>query len=162
MTGFYRVAIAADPDLLVAMGQFLSGVGAQIVAAVAPSKAEVLDALPCAEVRIGDLEDLEIQAKAGDVQLLVTNSHGAQVAERLGVPLLRAGFPQYDWVGGYARTWVGYRGARQALFDLSNLFQGHHHDAQAYRSVFWADGPRQYEAPAGTRESSPVTGVVSH
>jgi nitrogenase molybdenum-iron protein NifN len=42
--------------------------------------------------------------------------------------LLRAGFPQYDWVGGYARTWVGYRGARQALFDIANLFLGNHHD----------------------------------
>lgn len=162
MTGFYRVALAADPDLLVALSQFLTGVGAQIVAAVSPAKADVLEAMPCAEVRVGDLEDLEIQAKASNVQLLVTNSHGTQVAERLGVPLLRAGFPQYDWVGGYARTWVGYRGARQALFDLANLFLGHHHDAQAHRSLFWADGPRQYEASVDTKHSTPVSGLVSH
>ena len=46
----------------------------------------------------------------------------------MGLPLLRAGFPQYDLVGGYARAWVGYRGSRQALFDLANLvLQNHEH-----------------------------------
>ncbi len=107
MTGFYRVAIAADPDLLVALGDFVVGAGAEIVAAVSPARADVLTRLSCAEVRIGDLEDLERGAASGRAQLLITNSHGAQAATRLGVPLLRAGFPQYDWVGGYARTWVG-------------------------------------------------------
>ncbi|GAB2182157.1 nitrogenase iron-molybdenum cofactor biosynthesis protein NifN [Denitratisoma sp. agr-D3] len=164
MTGFYRVALAADPDLLVALGQFLTGVGAQIVAAVSPAKADVLTDMPCSEVRIGDLEDLENLARAGDVQLIISNSHAAQAAERLGVPLLRAGFPQYDWVGGYARTWVGYRGARQALFDLANLFLGHHHDAQPYRSLFWTDGPRQYEAGASAGTGFPAAGpgLVGH
>ncbi|HEY6896720.1 MAG TPA: nitrogenase iron-molybdenum cofactor biosynthesis protein NifN, partial [Rhodocyclaceae bacterium] len=157
MTGFYRVAIAADPDLLVALGQFVAGAGAQIVAAVAPAKAEVLADMPCANVQLGDLEDLEKAARAGDVQLLISNSHALQSAERLGVPLLRAGFPQYDWVGGYARTWVGYRGSRQALFDIANLFLGHHHDTPAYRSIYWAGTSREREAGA---QAGP--GLVSH
>ena len=158
MTGFYRIALAADPDLLVALGQFVASVGAEIVAAVSPSRAEVLAELPCAEVRIGDLEDLERTAKAHGVQLIISNSHAAQTAERLGVPLLRAGFPQYDWVGGYARTWVGYRGARQALFDLANLFMGHHHDTPAYRSIFWAGSPRDQEAGG----PQAVAGLLQH
>lgn len=158
MTGFYRIAIAADPDLLAALGRFVTGVGAQIVAAVTPSRAEVLADLPCAEVRIGDLEDLERAAEAGGAQLLISNSHAAPIAERLAVPLLRAGFPQYDWVGGYARTWVGYRGARQALFDLANLFLGHHHDTPAYRSIYWAGGPREREADG----AQTVAGLVCH
>ncbi|MBP6708185.1 MAG: nitrogenase iron-molybdenum cofactor biosynthesis protein NifN, partial [Candidatus Accumulibacter sp.] len=112
MTGFLRVAIAADPDLLLALGQFLRGVGAEIVAAVAAARSEVLAELPAASVRIGDLEDLEREARAHRAQLMVANSHAVPSAERLQLPLLRAGFPQYDWVGGYARTWVGYRGAR--------------------------------------------------
>jgi nitrogenase molybdenum-iron protein NifN len=158
MTGFYRIAIAADPDLLNGLAQFVSSVGAEIVAAVAPSRADVLSGLPCREVAIGDLEDLERAAKAGGVQLIISNSHAAESAARLGVPLLRAGFPQYDLVGGYARTWVGYRGARQALFDLANLFLGHHHDTPAYRSIFWAGGPRDWEAD-GTQAGP---GLVRH
>ncbi len=146
LTGFYRVALAADPDLLAGFSQFLAGVGARVVAAVAPARAEVLAEAACDQVRIGDLEDLERVARAEDAQLVIANSHAAPTAERLGVPLLRASFPQYDWVGGYARTWIGYRGARQALFDLANLFLDHHHDTPAYRSAFWTGSPRDQEA----------------
>lgn len=134
MTGFAPIALALDVDQLLGFADFLTGVGAQIVAAVAPARAEALADVPCAAVQVGDLEDLEKSAVAA--RLLISNSHAAATAERLGVPLLRAGFPQYDWVGGYARAWVGYRGARQALFDLANLFLGQHHDIPAYRSVF--------------------------
>ena len=60
-----------------------------------------------------------------------------ELVQRLGLPLMRAGFPQYDLVGGYARTWVGYRGSRQALFDLANLMLSQHHELEPYRSVYW-------------------------
>jgi nitrogenase molybdenum-iron protein NifN len=133
-TGFARVALALDPDHLIGFARFLSGMGAQIVAAVSPARAEVLADMPCETVQIGDLEDLE--HAAADAQLVISNSHAVGCAERLGVPLLRAGFPQYDWVGGYARTWIGYRGARQALFDFANIILGQHHDTPAYRSIF--------------------------
>ena len=142
MTGFLRVGIAADADLLVALGQFLAGVGAEIVAAVAPARAEVLASMPAATVQIGDLEDLERAASASDAQLIISNSNAVPAAERLGIPILRAGFPQYDYVGGYARTWVGYRGSRQALFDISNLFLGNHHDIPVHRSIYWVGTQR--------------------
>ncbi len=157
MTGFLRVGIAADPDLLVALGQFLTGVGAEIVAAVAPARAEVLAEMPAESVRIGDLEDLERAAASGRAQLLISNSHAVQSAGRLGIPLLRAGFPQYDWVGGYARTWVGYRGARSALFDVANLFLGNHHDTPVHRSIYWPDGRSDQEV-----RPTPDAGLVSH
>jgi nitrogenase molybdenum-iron protein NifN len=150
-TGFARVGLALEPDHLIGFARFLVGMGVEIVAAVAPhiskSGAEVLADMPCDTVRIGDLEDLEHAAE--NAQLLIANSHAAGTAERLGVPLLRAGFPQYDWVGGYARPWIGYRGARQTLFDFANLILGHHHDIPAYRSVF---------RPA----ADPGAGVVKH
>ena len=133
-TGFARVALALDADHLIGFARFLTGMGAEIVAAVSPARAEVLADMPCTTVQIGDLEDLE--HAAGNAQLVISNSHAVGTAERLGVPLWRAGFPQYDWVGGYARTWIGYRGARQALFDFANIILGQHHEIPAYRSVF--------------------------
>jgi nitrogenase molybdenum-iron protein NifN len=153
MTGFLRVGLAADPDLLFGLGEFLAGVGAEIVAAVSPARSDLLAGMPTASVAIGDLEDLEHTAGAADAQLIISNSHAVQTAERLGIPLLRAGFPQYDWVGGYARTWVGYRGARQALFDVANLFLGNHHDTPAHRSIYRTDAgldtPQRAAAGAG-------------
>ncbi len=139
MLGFMRVALAADPDLLGMQVRFLSGMGAEVVAAVSPHRHESLAALPLAKVIVGDLEDMEVAARAGGAQLVMANSHAVDTARRLGLPLLRAGFPQYDYVGGYARTWVGYRGSRQALFDLANLMLGQHHELEAYRSFYWSD-----------------------
>lgn len=139
MTGFARVALAADPDLLGMQVRFLSDMGAEIVAAVSPHKHESLLALPVAQVIVGDLEDMEKAARAADAQLILANSHAAETASRLGLPLLRAGFPQYDHVGGYARTWVGYRGTRQALFDIANLMLSQHHELEPYRSIYRAD-----------------------
>jgi nitrogenase molybdenum-iron protein NifN len=121
MLGMARFALAADPDLLLAFSQMLAGVGAQTVAAVSPVNALVLQQLVCEQVKIGDLEDLEKMAGANGAEVLIANSHGVESARRLGIPLLRAGFPQYDVLGGYQKTWIGYRGTRQTLFDLANI-----------------------------------------
>lgn len=139
MLGFARIALAADPDLLGMQVRFLSGMGAEVVAAVSPHRHDSLAALPLAKVIVGDLEDMEVAARAGGAQLVIANSHAVDTARRLALPLLRAGFPQYDTMGGYARTWVGYRGSRQALFDIANLMLGQHHELEAYRSFYWSD-----------------------
>ena len=73
---------------------------------------------------------------------------------------MRAGFPQYDHVGGYARTWVGYRGTRQALFDLANLMLGQHHELEPYRSIYWADDRDQLGAGKQHVLSSSAAGLV--
>ncbi|MDR1934106.1 MAG: nitrogenase iron-molybdenum cofactor biosynthesis protein NifN, partial [Candidatus Accumulibacter sp.] len=147
MLGFARLALAADPDLLVMLGRFAQGMGAEIVAAVAPVGSEALAALN-ANITIGDLEDLENLARRHGAEIVIANSHGVETARRLNLPLLRAGFPQYDFLGGHARAWVGYRGSRQALFDLANLLQAQHHDSHPHPSLYWQDGPRALEAGA--------------
>jgi nitrogenase molybdenum-iron protein NifN len=134
MTGLRRIALAADPDLLHQLASWVAGMGSEIVAAVAPVKAAILAELPAARVQVGDLEDLEDLARAAGAELVIGNSHALAAAERLGVPLLRAGMPQYDLVGGHCKTWVGYRGTRQALFDLANLVVQHHEPIAPYRS----------------------------
>ena len=146
MAGFARVAVAGDADMLMGFSEFFHGVGAEIVAATVPVKLECLADLPCRQVRVGDLEDFERDAAAARAQIIVGNSHCAAAAARLGLPLLRAGFPLYDRVGAYAKTWIGYRGGRQTLFDFANLILGQHHDIPAYRSRFWQDGPRDWES----------------
>ncbi|PIV87743.1 MAG: nitrogenase iron-molybdenum cofactor biosynthesis protein NifN [Hydrogenophilales bacterium CG17_big_fil_post_rev_8_21_14_2_50_63_12] len=154
MLGFARVAIAADPDLLYALAQLATGMGCEVTAAVAPAKAAILESVPAAQVKLGDLEDLELAAREHGVDLVICNSHAAETARRLGVPLLRAGFPQYDLIGGYQKLWVGYRGTRQALFDLANLLVEHgHHEVPAYRSVY---ASRPGDAAHATPETRPL------
>lgn len=137
MLGFARVAIAADPDLLFGFARLVTEMGCEVVAAVAPARANILQSVCAAQVAIGDLEDLEIAAKARGAQLIISNSHAAETARRLEIPLLRAGFPQYDLIGGYQRLWVGYRGTRQTLFDLANMIVEHGcHEIEPYVSVY--------------------------
>jgi nitrogenase molybdenum-iron protein NifN len=137
MLGQLRVAIAADPDQLCAMIHLLQGMGAEVVAAVSSAATPALASLPVKSVKIGDLEDLELLAKQHKAQLLIGNSHAVASAERLGIPILRAGFPLYDIIGGYQKTWIGYRGTRQALFDLANLVINFaHEEIEVYHSLY--------------------------
>ena len=124
MIGLSRFAVAADPDLLLGFSEMLAGMGAETVAAVAPSNAPALKRVVTDAVKVGDLEDLELAARTRKAELLIGNSHALHTAERLGLPLLRAGFPLYDQVGGYQRCWIGYQGTRQTLFDLANMLLG--------------------------------------
>ncbi|MCX8049176.1 MAG: nitrogenase iron-molybdenum cofactor biosynthesis protein NifN [Methylohalobius sp.] len=121
--GGKRVAIGAEPDLLWAIGMFLSEMGADIGRAVTTTYSPVLEKLPVEEVVIGDLEDLEAGAVGCD--LLLTHSHGRQAAARLGIPLFRLGLPMFDRLGAAHQLSVGYRGTRDLIFALGNLFLEH-------------------------------------
>lgn len=137
MLGQLRVAIAADPDQLNAFIDLLQGMGAEIVAAISASNSPSLAHINLDSIKIGDLEDLEQLAQLKQAQLLIGNSHAVASAERLQIPILRAGFPLYDIIGGYQKTWIGYRGSRQTLFDLANLVINFAHEEIAvYHSVY--------------------------
>lgn len=138
MLGFLRVAIAADPDQINAFAHLVREMGGETVAAVAAGDGPALASLPVASVKIGDLEDLELLARETKAELIIGNSHAVQAAERLRLPILRCGFPLYDWVGAYQKSYIGYAGARQLLFDISNLALSNHHahEVQVYRSIY--------------------------
>jgi nitrogenase molybdenum-iron cofactor biosynthesis protein NifN len=144
--GGAKVAIAADSDLLGSFGCFLQECGAHVVAAVASANAPRLATLPFADVHVGDLEDFERLAAERDADLLLANSHGGEIARRLGLPLLRIGFPLYDEVGAHAKARVCYRGSRLALFELANLLLHGHAPIAPHRSIFWQGGARETEA----------------
>ena len=117
--GAKRVAVAAEPDLLFAMSHWLHEMGCEILAAVTTAASPVLESIPVDEVLVGDLEDLELRSAGAD--LLVTHSHGRQAAERLQTPLFRIGIPVFDRLGAGQQVSVGYRGARNLIFEVGNL-----------------------------------------
>ena len=47
------------------------------------------------------------------------------MADRLGVPLVRAGLPVFDRLGVAQQTRAGYRGSRDLIFDLANALIDH-------------------------------------
>jgi nitrogenase molybdenum-cofactor synthesis protein NifE len=127
--GTKKVAIALESDNLKTMTRFLAGMGCQIQAALSATRTRGLDGLPCENVFVGDLEDLEEAGKGAD--LLVANSNGRQAAGKLGIGAhLRAGLPVFDRLGAHQKVWVGYRGTLNLVFETANLFQANAKEAQ--------------------------------
>lgn len=118
--GGKRIAIGAEPDLLFAISQWLTEMGAEVTAAVTTTHSPLLEKIMTEEVLIGDLEDLENRLAGCD--LMITHSHGRQASERSGVPLYRMGLPMFDRIGAAHELSVGYRGTRDLIFKLGNLF----------------------------------------
>jgi nitrogenase molybdenum-iron protein NifN len=145
--GGRKLAIGAEPDLLYDVGSFLHEMGAKIEAAVTTTQSPVLEKLPADEVLIGDLEDLETQAKAKGCNLLVTHSHGRQAAERLNIPFYRLGIPMFDRLGAGHQLSVGYRGSRDLIFHVANLIvadheQNHQPTPETWRNP-WGDAEHE-------------------
>jgi nitrogenase molybdenum-iron protein NifN len=124
--GGKRVAIAAEPDLLSTFSHWLHEMGCEIQVAVTTEESPVLEDIPAEEVLLGDLEDLELRSVGAD--LIVTHSHGRQAAKRLHIPLFRIGFPVFDRLGAGQQVTVGYRGTRDLIFDVGNIFMTSIHE----------------------------------
>lgn len=144
--GNKKVAVAAEPDLLFAMASWLAEMGCSVEAAVTTTTSPVLGKLDVPQVLIGDLDDFETRATGCD--LLVTHSHGRQAAERLGIPLFRAGFPMFDRLGAAHRLSVGYRGTRDLVFEIANIFvaEAPHHGPDDWPLPVQEDARAQAQA----------------
>jgi nitrogenase molybdenum-iron protein NifN len=125
-------AVAAEPDLLLAVTRFLDEMGCGIVAAVTTMKTPSAAKIPCDSVVVGDLDDLESLASRGDCDLVIASAHAESIAAAIGAPLYRIGFPVFDRLGAGHRISVGYRGTRELLFDIANIFIEHQTELPPY------------------------------
>ncbi|WP_404926328.1 nitrogenase iron-molybdenum cofactor biosynthesis protein NifN [Mesorhizobium sp. ORM16] len=120
--GGKKIAIAAEPDQLYQLATFFVDLGADITAAVTTTDmSKILEKVPAESIQVGDLGDLE--TSAGGADLLVTHSHGRQTSERLGIPLMRVGFPVFDRLGSQHKLSILYQGTRDLVFEVANIFQ---------------------------------------
>jgi nitrogenase molybdenum-iron protein NifN len=126
------VAAAAEPDLLYAVTRFLDEMGCRIVAAVTTMKTPAVANILCDTVVVGDLDDLDRLVQPGGCDLVVANAHAEATAAALGAALYRAGFPVFDRLGAGHRVSVGYRGTRELLFDIGNLFMDRQAEPHPY------------------------------
>ncbi|MBI3584732.1 MAG: nitrogenase iron-molybdenum cofactor biosynthesis protein NifN [Nitrospinae bacterium] len=101
-----RVTLGLDGDILAGVSGFCLDMG--------------MDVISDFGFRISDLEDMEDMAH--DADLIITNSHGKEISERLGIPLLRMGFPVFDRFGEPLKLRAGYRGSLNLLFEMANIF----------------------------------------
>ncbi len=121
-----RAVVYGEPDLVVGLAGLLAEIGVvpaicasgtatgrlrESVAAVAPDV--ISEVLTLEDV---DFTDIEEHATQLDIDLVIGNSKGFKLSNKLGAPLVRVGFPIHDRIDGPRLLHVGYRGAQQ-LFD---------------------------------------------
>jgi nitrogenase molybdenum-iron protein NifN len=148
--GNKKIAVGAEPDLLYGVSTWLAEMGCEIQAAVTTTGSPMLEKVPADEVLIGDLEDLEKRSEGCD--LIVTHSHGRQMSERLGIPLFRYGLPTFDRLGAAHKVSVGYRGTRNLIFEIGNIFMAAVHEPT----------PETWSLPRGGEEEKHGAPVAAH
>lgn len=117
-----------EEDLVVGLAGFLAEIGVRPLLCASGGQSgrfqaaigEVLADLPGEppEVCEGmDFYEIAERAEALKPDLIVGHSKGYSLARKLGIPLIRVGFPIHDRLGGQRILHLGYEGAQQ-LFDL--------------------------------------------
>ena len=121
-----RAVVYGEQDLVVGVASLLMEIGIDPVLCGSGARTgklgqciEELDSASDRKVTVVegvDFAEMEDRAKGVDPDLIVGNSKGFAMSRKLGVPLLRIGFPIHDRIDGPRILHVGYRGAQQ-LFD---------------------------------------------
>jgi nitrogenase molybdenum-iron protein NifN len=126
-----RAVIFGEEDLVIGLTAFLSEIGVRPVLcasggtsghlreAIHEVTADILPEPPI--IRDGvDFHEIAEEAETLQPDLLVGHSKGYHLAARLGVPLIRVGFPIHDRFGGQRILHLGYRGAQTLLDNIVN------------------------------------------
>ncbi|MFZ2448507.1 MAG: nitrogenase component 1 [Syntrophobacteraceae bacterium] len=122
-----RAVIYGEEDLVVALTSFLVEVGVRPVLCASGGKSgrlksavdEVTSGILSEPPRVEDGADFQrIGQLAEEISpdIMIGHSKGYTISKKLGIPLVRVGFPIHDRFGGQRLLHVGYRGA-QALLD---------------------------------------------
>lgn len=119
-----KAAIAGDPDFINRWSAPLLDMGLEI---------EAVSSIPC-EAGRGDLRSMEELIAKGGIDLVIGNSHAAEMAEEKGVPAVRSGLPVYDRFGEPQSVRLGYDGIARLYMECANAVLAGLHEARPYVS----------------------------
>jgi nitrogenase molybdenum-iron protein NifN len=121
-----RAVVYGEEDLVAGLVAFLTEVGVSPVLCGSGGRSGRLAAAvgrvaPEAVVR-HDVDFLELEESARELRpdLLIGSSKGYPLARKLGVPLVRVGFPIHDRLGAGRVLHLGYRGTHDLLDRVAN------------------------------------------
>jgi nitrogenase molybdenum-iron protein NifN len=125
-----RAVVFGDEDFVIGLTSFLCEIGVQPVVCAtggrnrrfATTMRATVPELPADTVvqHGADFADIETAATELKPNLLIGPGKGYGLAHRLGVPLVRCGFPIHDRIGGHRILHVGYAGALHLYDTLVN------------------------------------------
>jgi nitrogenase molybdenum-iron protein NifN len=121
--GSSKVIIALEPDQALSVAHTIIEAGATIKAIVTTHRNDLLDAIPCENLLIGDFEDVESFLHESDI--VISNFHAERIAIKHKKALLVRGFPDFEGLGNQLKNDVLYEGSSYLLFELANLINHH-------------------------------------
>ena len=127
-----RAIIYGEEDFVVAMASFLDEVGIVPVIAATGAKSEKFSARMKEALRnsrastlVMDDADFETMLETAaplKPDIVIGNSKGYYLARKLGLPMVRCGFPVHDRIGGHRILHLGYRGTLNLFERICNAF----------------------------------------
>jgi len=130
-----RAAVFGDEDMVAALSDFLSEVGVEPILCASGGESGALEAAvspkcPGALVLQGaDHDAIDRACERLKPDLLVGSSRGYQCSRKLGIPLIRMGFPVHDRLGAQRIRHLGYTGAQELLDRVANALVEHKQNA---------------------------------
>lgn len=130
-----RAVVYGEVDLVVGVVSFLNEIGVVPVLCATGGKSrrlktEIASIIPDYETKgiqimdDADFVEIETVAETSDADFFIGNSKGYTAARRLGLPMIRIGFPIHDRIGGARRLHLGYRGTQQLFDEVANTLLG--------------------------------------
>lgn len=112
-----RVAVALESEKALMMSEVIHEMGGRVDLCVVPLDTGDLERIPASRIVVGDFAALE---GAGEFDLLISNSHGAEIAREIGTRHLEWGFPALHALGYNASVSIGYRGSLNLICKIGN------------------------------------------
>ncbi len=142
-----KAAIFGEPDFVYSMARLCLENGIIPVVTATGSKCESLDRLLREQIHqvsnrffiedfiisdFCDFDHIEKYAEKYGANLMIGNSDGRRIEEKVGIPLIRCAFPVHDHVGGQRVRMLGYEGSVTLLDRITNTLL--HEKEQNFRS----------------------------
>lgn len=119
-----KALIFGDEDFVAGMVSFIAETGVRPVIAATGGEADLKNRLAeiCADLcdpplvmEDSDFDSIEKAALELEPDIMIGNSKGYKISKKLGIPLIRAGFPIHDRFGSQRVLHIGYEGALSFL-----------------------------------------------
>lgn len=115
-----RVALALECEKAIMVGEMIHEMGGRVEVCVVPVDTGYLDRIPASRILVGDFAALE---GLEPFDLLIANSHGAEIARELHTAHMEWGFPSLHALGYNASVSTGYRGSLDLLCKIAHALR---------------------------------------
>jgi nitrogenase molybdenum-iron protein NifN len=129
-----KAVVYGEEDFVIGMVSFLEEIGIETVLCASGGGSGLLrktideQVKPKHDILVQDdfdFEDIASKCRELKPDLMIGNSKGYYIARELGIPLIRAGFPIHDRLGGQRIKHIGYEGTQELFDSIANALIEH-------------------------------------